>query len=103
MREVSPVLIRIKQAYIHGWHSITWQAVLTLLGRSEETVRLIGEVYDEEAMVPEHRKVKNETALSLFHLNKLILAFRFGDYVLAEHCGEALNDNEFCLINIRAY
>ncbi|MDO9262847.1 MAG: AAA family ATPase, partial [Desulfosalsimonadaceae bacterium] len=59
------------------------QAVRNLQGHSPDVGALIGDVYDEAAMLPVHQKVKDRTCLSHLYFNKLVLNWLFGRYAAA--------------------
>ncbi len=59
------------------------QAVRNLQGQSSDTCALIGDIYDEVAMLPVHQKVKDRTCLSHLYFNKLLLNWMFGNYAAA--------------------
>ncbi|RJP88634.1 MAG: PAS domain S-box protein [Desulfobacteraceae bacterium] len=59
------------------------QAVRNLQGEPTDAGALIGEIYDEAAMLPVHLKVKDRTCLSHLYFNKLILNWMFGNYAAA--------------------
>ncbi|WP_414528860.1 AAA family ATPase [Nodularia chucula] len=56
------------------------QAVLNLLGRSEIPHRLLGNVYNEEVMLPQHLTVNDRPGVYHVKINTLILAYLFGEY-----------------------
>ncbi|OKH40593.1 serine/threonine protein kinase [[Phormidium ambiguum] IAM M-71] len=59
---------------------ICWQAVLNMLGRSQNRCQLKGEVYDEEKMLPLHQQTNNQLAIHYLHLQKLALCYVFENY-----------------------
>lgn len=73
-------LSKIKQQNTLNYLKIYGQAVLNLMGSSENLYRLIGEYYDEEIMVPIHRQANDRYALCALYLNKLYLCYLFGEY-----------------------
>ena len=68
-------------------HQIYWQTVLNLLNPSQPDAQtldsisdrcfLIGEVYDEQAMLPSHQQDNQRSALYHLHFNKLVLCYLF--------------------------
>lgn len=60
--------------------AILWQTILNLLGRSENSSRLMGSVYDEEQALSHAIAVKDENGIHYFYLNKVILCYLFGEY-----------------------
>ena len=66
-----------------NWTLTTWQAVLNLLGQSENPCRLVGDAYNEEEALPYAIAVNDRTQIYLLYLHKLILCYLFGEYELA--------------------
>lgn len=76
----SEVVDKLKQETILYLLRMWRQTVLILLGRSEYQCRLIGEVYDEEKMLPLHQEANDKTAIFILYFNKLVLCYLFGEY-----------------------
>ncbi|HLO88414.1 MAG TPA: AAA family ATPase [Nostocaceae cyanobacterium] len=57
-----------------------YQAVLNLIGRSENLIKLQGEAYDEDVMLPIHQQAKDRPAIYHLHINKVVLCYLFGEY-----------------------
>ncbi|MBD1813650.1 AAA family ATPase [Microcoleus vaginatus DQ-U2] len=62
---------------------ICWQAVLNIMGRSENICQLKGEVYDEEKMLPLYQETNNQLAIHYLYLHKLALCYVFENYAEA--------------------
>jgi predicted ATPase/signal transduction histidine kinase/FixJ family two-component response regulator/tRNA A-37 threonylcarbamoyl transferase component Bud32 len=62
---------------------ICWQAVLNMMGRSENLCQLKGEVYDEEKMLPLYQQTNNQLAIHYLYLHKLALCYVFENYAEA--------------------
>ncbi|HSR33689.1 MAG TPA: ATP-binding protein [Anaerolineae bacterium] len=77
---------QFKQDTALQFHQIFHQAVLNLLGQAENPCRLAGERYDEETMLPIHRRTNDRSAIFDLHLAKLALDTLFLDY------GEAIEN-----------
>ncbi|MGK7903016.1 MAG: ATP-binding protein [Hormoscilla sp.] len=71
----SNAIAQIRRDIPFGWVATFRQAILNLLGRSENIIRLIGDGYNEEKSIPEN----DITLHFLFYLNKLILCYLFGE------------------------
>ncbi len=71
---------RLKQESALRLLVVFHQAVLNLMGRANDPCRLIGDVYDEEKMLPIHRHANDRSAICVTHLNKLVLCYLFEDY-----------------------
>ncbi len=59
---------------------ICWQAVLNMMGKSQNLCQIKGEVYDEEEMLPIHQQTNNQLAIHYLCLQKLILCYVFESY-----------------------
>ncbi|MEG4573323.1 ATP-binding sensor histidine kinase [Microcoleus sp. N3A4] len=68
---------KIKQETALHFHEIYWQAVLNLLGRSEDPCRLQGEAYDEHIKLPLHQQANDKTGIFYLYLNKILLCYLF--------------------------
>src|SRR6476661_3362455 len=66
-------------AYIH-WAEIYMQAILNLMGQAEHPCCLIGEVYDEQKMIPVHQAGGDRTALMHAYSHKVILCYLFEEF-----------------------
>ncbi len=55
------------------------QAVLNLLGQTENPSKLIGNAYNEERSLPLALAANDRTGLHLFYLNKIILSYLFSE------------------------
>lgn len=58
------------------WH----QAVLNLLGQSQNPHLLVGESYDEEKQLPRQKQINDKAGISFTLCQKLILCYLFGKY-----------------------
>jgi len=77
MKNYSEAIIQLKQRTVFNYNQIYHQAVLNLMGRSGNRHLLLGDVYDERTMVPQHLDGKDRTALSHLYFNKMILCYLF--------------------------
>ncbi|MCZ6679505.1 MAG: AAA family ATPase [Candidatus Poribacteria bacterium] len=77
------VIGQLKHELILHFHRIWWQKVLNLMGRAENPCRLIGEIYNEEQMLPVHLEANNRIAICTVYFNKLILCYLFDQYAEA--------------------
>jgi predicted ATPase/signal transduction histidine kinase/tRNA A-37 threonylcarbamoyl transferase component Bud32 len=80
MAEVEQTIRRLNYQSPLQAHRITRQAVLNLVRRSDAPVRLVGESYDEDVMIPVHLRENDARALLLYHFHKLVLSYLFGRY-----------------------
>lgn len=71
---------QIKQELPLTWNQLYQQSVMNLIGRSANTSRLIGEIYDEEIELPQHKIVNNGFAIFNTYFNKLFLCYLFCEY-----------------------
>ncbi|MDB9375452.1 trifunctional serine/threonine-protein kinase/ATP-binding protein/sensor histidine kinase [Nodularia sphaerocarpa] len=73
-------IAKLKQTTALNYQKTYHQAVLNLLGGSEIPHRLVGNVYNEELMLPQHLEVNDRPAVYHAKINKLILCYLFGEY-----------------------
>ncbi|MEG4293562.1 AAA family ATPase [Microcoleus sp. C2C3] len=62
---------------------ICWQAVLNMMGRSENLCQLKGEAYEEDKMLPLHQQTNNQLAIHYLYLHKVALCYVFENYAEA--------------------
>jgi signal transduction histidine kinase len=79
----SQELERVKQYSAKAYLDMKQQVARNLIVNIDRPWYLIGEVYDESAMLPKHQQDGDLTALAYAHIYKLMLAFIFGDYTAA--------------------
>lgn len=75
----SQSLMQLRQEAALNYNQIVHQAVLNLLGRSENPCLLIGEAYNEQIMLPFHQTANDRNGLHYFHFHKLIICYLFGE------------------------
>ncbi len=80
MTHYCEVIRRLKQESALRLLVIFHQAVLNLIGRTTDPCCLIGDIYDEEKMLPAHHQANDRSAICVTHLNKLVLRYLFEDY-----------------------
>ena len=70
------------------------QAITNWLGRSADPTDMVGDSYDEHAMLPVHQEFNDRT--SIFHLfyNKMVLAYGFGRYQDALTYAETVREHQ---------
>ncbi|MBD0344853.1 MAG: GAF domain-containing protein, partial [Coleofasciculus sp. Co-bin14] len=71
---------QLRREQFLNWTLPSWQAVLNLLGQTENPCKLIGNAYNEERALPYAIAVNDRSQLHLLHLHKLILSYLFGEY-----------------------
>lgn len=70
-------IIQLRQkTYLH-WHKIFWQTIKNLLGQNSHPYHLIGEIYNEDKMLPSHHQANDNSALLHLYTHKLILCYQF--------------------------
>lgn len=62
-----------------NWVAMFRQAVLNLMGQSENPSRLIGDAYNEEEWLPLAITANDRLGIHFLYLNKLILCYLFGE------------------------
>ncbi|MEG4294324.1 AAA family ATPase [Microcoleus sp. C2C3] len=74
-------IYKIKQETALNFQEISWQAVLNLLGRSEDPCRLQGKAYDEQIRLPLHQKANDNSGLCYLYLTKTFFCYLFENYL----------------------
>ncbi len=69
-----------KQETNFNYNEVYRQAMLNLMGESDDPILLIGEAYDEEKMFLQNQERNDKTGMFFLHFNKLILCYIFGEY-----------------------
>ncbi|NEO18950.1 MULTISPECIES: AAA family ATPase [unclassified Moorena] len=80
-----------QEAYLH-WTQTYMQAILNLMGETENPCRLIGEAYDEEKMMPVHLGSGDRTALMHAYSHKLALCYLFQEFQQAVENADQFED-----------
>ncbi|MEG4287256.1 ATP-binding sensor histidine kinase [Microcoleus sp. A006_D1] len=73
------LLFQLKQEMVLSWNQIYRQTVLELMGNLAGSDILLGEAYSEEKLLPLLLKANDRVGLQHLYLQKLILAYLFGD------------------------
>ncbi|HEY9611733.1 ATP-binding protein, partial [Allocoleopsis sp.] len=71
---------KIKQETTLCYHELYWQAILTMMGKTQNPCLLKGEVYDEQKMLPLHQQTHDLLAIQYLYCNKLLFCYLFGHY-----------------------
>ncbi|OUL37849.1 serine/threonine protein kinase [Nostoc sp. T09] len=71
---------KIKQETALHHQEMAWQAVLNLMGQTQNPCLLKGKAYDEEQMLPLHKSSNDLLALAFLYTHKIQLCYRFDDY-----------------------
>jgi predicted ATPase/signal transduction histidine kinase/DNA-binding NarL/FixJ family response regulator/tRNA A-37 threonylcarbamoyl transferase component Bud32 len=71
---------KTKQETTLCYHELYWQAILNMMGRTQNPCLLSGEVYDEQKMLPLYQQTQDLLAIQYLYCNKLLLYYLFGDY-----------------------
>jgi PAS domain S-box-containing protein len=80
MESYSDAIRQLKQETILNSQEIHRQAVLNLLGRSNDPTKLIGDAFNEEEKLPRLLEVNDKTALGHLYFNKMRLCYLFHQY-----------------------
>jgi PAS domain S-box-containing protein len=83
IKNYSYVLAKNRQITQLTWLKILWQSVLNLLGKSENPLLLIGEVYNNSEGMPILERVNNRPAVQYIYLHQTILCYLFNSNQLA--------------------
>ncbi|MCU0551180.1 MAG: trifunctional serine/threonine-protein kinase/ATP-binding protein/sensor histidine kinase [Leptolyngbya sp. Prado105] len=81
----SEAISQLKQDTPLSLNQMRHQAVLNLIHPTEQPGVLIGEVYDESAMLHRYQQANDSSSLCMFYIQKLALAYLFGDHEQALH------------------
>jgi predicted ATPase/class 3 adenylate cyclase len=76
-RAYSVMYRQFKQETNLNYNEVYRQAMLNLMGRSSDPVRLTGEAYDEERMIQQNHERSDKTGTFFIHFNKLLLCYLF--------------------------
>jgi predicted ATPase/signal transduction histidine kinase len=71
---------QIQQEAVFNWSTIYQQSILNLLGSVTNPCSLIGEVYDENKMLPLHLEANDGTGIFYLYVRKLHLCFLFQEF-----------------------
>lgn len=80
MANFHQVTVQLKQELNQRYNRLHRQAVLNLLGQTENLCCLSGEVYDESKMLPIHLAANDQTGLFYVHFWKLLFCYLFGSF-----------------------
>jgi predicted ATPase/serine phosphatase RsbU (regulator of sigma subunit)/tRNA A-37 threonylcarbamoyl transferase component Bud32 len=83
MAKYSEAIARINQNHILSYHNRYWQVVLNWMGQAENPCLLVGEAYNETALLPIMRETSDRYGIGDLHLHKFILSYSFGEYAQA--------------------
>ncbi len=79
-RAYSELYRQFKQVTNRNYNEVYRQAMLNLIGRSADPVKLTGEAYDEEVMMAQNEERSDKTGTFFIHFNKLLLCYYFRRY-----------------------
>ena len=71
---------KIHQEAALSYQKICWQAVLNLIGRSQDPCHLKGQAYDEERMLQLYQRTNNYLGIHYLYLHQLVLCYLFENY-----------------------
>ncbi|HLO49560.1 MAG TPA: AAA family ATPase, partial [Kamptonema sp.] len=77
-------LAQLNQLTTANYSRVYWQAVLNLLGMTENPVILSGEALEEEKFLSQWQAAKDFYGLFIFHTYKLMLCYLFGEIESAQ-------------------
>ncbi len=76
-RAYSELYKQFKQETNFNYNEVFRQAMLNLIGRSSDPVKLTGEAYDEDKMLAQNEERSDKTGTFFIHFNKMLLAYYF--------------------------
>jgi PAS domain S-box-containing protein len=100
MAQHCETLAHLKQERSREQIQITHQAVLNLMGRSEQAESLIGQSCDERTMIPRLAKGGDRSALLVVYQMKLLLSYVFHRYREALEYGDMAETYSDCLTGL---
>ncbi|MEG3975756.1 AAA family ATPase, partial [Microcoleus sp. herbarium8] len=83
IKNYSYVLAKSRQTTQLTWLKILWQSVLNLLGKSENPLFLIGEVYNNSEILPILERANDRAGVQFIYLHQTILCYLFNSNQLA--------------------
>ena len=90
MASYCDAILKLKQESAHRLLVVFRQVLLNLMAESNDPCRIIGEAYDDEAMLPVHMQADDRSAVCVIHMNRLLLSYLFHRYDEAvEHADNA--------------
>ncbi|NET64751.1 MAG: AAA family ATPase [Moorea sp. SIO1G6] len=90
-KAIAAIIQTQQEAYLH-WTQTYMQAILNLMGEADNPCRLIGEVYDEEKMMPVHLAAGDRSALMHAYSHKLALCYLFQEFQQAVENADQFED-----------
>jgi predicted ATPase/serine phosphatase RsbU (regulator of sigma subunit) len=91
MAKNNQILIGFNQKYLQTLHSLSWQAVINIIGKCDNPLKVSGKVIDGEAMLPVWMSTGNHAALSVYWYLKLTLYYLYNEYSLAVEASNKFN------------
>ena len=80
IRPYADTIRQLKQLNTLNYFNIYCQVVSNLIGEAEDPRLLVGNIYDEQQMIPQHLEANDRYALCAVYVNKLCLCYWFYDY-----------------------
>ncbi|PAB55761.1 hypothetical protein CCE28_21585 [Anaeromicrobium sediminis] len=84
---------KIKQGLSLNYEKIFGQLVLNMQGKSKNSVKLIGEMCDENEILPVVSHIGDMIGMVFIFLSKTILYYHFGEYALAVETSKKAEEN----------
>lgn len=78
--KIMDLLLKLQQQYAIYYTGIWKQLVLNLMSQSHDPLRLVGESFDEDEMLPRMLSDRTQTLLFAYYLAKAILLYLLEDY-----------------------
>jgi len=91
------------QQFVLKLHSIMWQAVHCLMGKTGSPVFIVGDICDAEKMEAEWISTHDEYALSTFYFSKLCICIVFGEYELARKVSKSFRKHNSNVMGLCIY
>ncbi|MEB3161868.1 MAG: AAA family ATPase [Prochlorothrix sp.] len=83
LADYGEAMVQFRQEHLIVQFQLWRQVVFNWLGYSANPTQILGSLYNETVMLPQHQETNNRTTLAYFYLCKLMLSYGFGDYASA--------------------
>jgi predicted ATPase/GAF domain-containing protein len=83
LSEYQQILTQTKQDSARIYLSLTWQTMLNFHHKVSQPECLNGKAYNEGAMMPQHQRDDDYSAMAISGIYRVMLAYSFGKYTLA--------------------
>jgi PAS domain S-box-containing protein len=86
-------LQKIQHGVCINWVNILGQTVQNMQGKSKNILKLVGDCFDEDRMIPIIQGIGDIAGIEIFFLSKMMLNYYFENYSAAVEFGEKVEEN----------